>query len=200
MIWSPKLVTPPASMPVTLDDARKQLSLPPDPVTGTHPRDGQITLLIQTAAAHIEPPNGFVGRSLITQTWRISADREPEGVIEIPFPPMQSVESIKYIDAAGDEQTIDVADYSVDTDSTPGRIKPKTRWPKTGDHLSAFTIQFIAGYGNDPEDVPPPIRQAIMMMIRRSYYNDEDGVLESTAKEVERESWGLLGNYRMWRP
>src|SRR5258707_273549 len=44
------------------------------------------------------------------------------GIIELPKPPLISVESVTYLDENGNTQTLGTDKYIVDADSTPGRI------------------------------------------------------------------------------
>ncbi len=78
-----------------------------------------------------------------------------------------SVDSINYIDQDGVTQLLAVADYQVDTASTPGRIAPAFDkvWPVTRlETFNTVTIQFTAG-GGDPTKIPKPIRQGILMLV-----------------------------------
>ncbi len=100
------------------------------------------------------------------------------GVIELPFPPLQSVESVKYIDGAGVEQTLTDDQYVVDTGTYEGRIRRVygVVWPFARLEDYAVRITFTAGFG-DAEDVPPPIKSAMLMIIEQLYDkrgNDDD--------------------------
>ena len=160
----------PAAMPVSLDEARAQLRQPPTD------ENALISGLIATATAFLEARNGIVGRALVTQSWRMRLHRFPggRGVIELPFPPLLSVEAITYIDEAGDEVTVAPSDYAVDTGTYMGRVRPaylKT-WPVPRLDDWAVSIDFTCGYGA-ASDVPPPLKQAILMLVTHWYRNRE---------------------------
>src|SRR6185295_4859943 len=98
------------------------------------------TFLITVARQYVDAISGWLGRALMTQTWALAGNglsipasaccgSTPSGAIEIPWPPLQSVTSIKYLDANGQEQTLPPADYTVDTISEPGLVIPATAWP-----------------------------------------------------------------------
>ena len=75
--------------------------------------------------------------------------------------------SIQYVDDAGDTQTLSTSLYQVDTKSQPGRIIPAygESWPTVrSDTLNAVTVNFVAGYGDDPEDVPAGLRHAVKLI------------------------------------
>jgi uncharacterized phiE125 gp8 family phage protein len=62
--------------------------------------------------------------------------------------PLIAVNSIKYIDTGGTEQTLAVADYQVDGDARPPRVLPaydKT-WPSTRAVLNAVKVRFTCGF------------------------------------------------------
>jgi uncharacterized phiE125 gp8 family phage protein len=84
------------------------------------PEDAAIARMIRTARKDCEQ---FQERSYITLTMDLYLDRFPAGrCIEIPFPPLQTVEFIKYKDPAGNIQTMPAGDYEVDAASEPGRV------------------------------------------------------------------------------
>lgn len=117
-------------------------------------------------------------RQLITATWVLKLDDFPDdGVIELPRPPLQSVTSIQDVDTEGTTQTLDSGEYDVDTASDPGRILlgyQKT-WPTVRDQRHAVTITYVAGYGDEPEDVPADYRLAIKILTADWYRNRESG-------------------------
>lgn len=166
------LTTPPAVTAVSLDEAKEHLRV-------THAsHDALITDLLADAITRLDGRRGVLGRALITQKWAWKIDRFPIGCmsIAVPFPPLQSVESIVYLDEEGAEQTLESAKYTVVTDEEPGLIQLALDevWPSTQDVPGAITIAFTAGYGENPSDVPGPIRRAIKMMLTR-WYDDPDG-------------------------
>ena len=97
------LVTPPATEPVSLEEAKAQLR-----VMHTS-EDTLISRLISAATRHIER---IVDLSLTTRTYRLTLDAFSD-YIELPRGPVQSVTSVQYVDADGETQTV-----STDFDST----------------------------------------------------------------------------------
>lgn len=124
--------------------------------------DEYLEAIILAARQYAE---NYTWRAFMTQAWRVTYDCFP-CVIEVPRPPLQSVTSIQYVDEAGDTQTLSASLYQVDTKSQPGRIIPAygESWPSVrGDTLNAVTVNFVAGYGDDPNDVPAGIRHAVKL-------------------------------------
>lgn len=112
----------------------------------------------------------YLARPLITQTWRYTLDTFPPdsvNYIEIPRSPLISVSSITYVDDDGNTQTLATSVYSVDADSKPGavRLKYDQEWPDTRDQPNAVTINFTAGYGAAPANVPASTKQAMKLLI-----------------------------------
>lgn len=170
------LVTSPAVEPLTPLQVKDQLRVE----TGTD--DVFIDGLIAAARQHLDGRDGGLNRALITQTWELRLDEfpihDPLGAIRLPYPPLQSVTSVKYLDLAGVEQTVPAADYVVDTQSRVGRVvlAPDTSWPETRDTIHAVRIQYVAGYGDAGTDVPAPIRQAMLLLIGHWYEHREEVV------------------------
>jgi len=163
-------VTSPELEPISLSDAKDHLRV--DITTDDALIEGYI-------AAAREYAENVTRRALITQTLEYVLDGWPSGVeIQLPRPPLQSVTSVKYVDDDDVEHTFAPSNYHAVTAGQPGRIVlgEDSSWPT--DDLrpgGAITIRFVAGYGNDPEDVPRLIRQAMMMMIGLLYENREGG-------------------------
>jgi uncharacterized phiE125 gp8 family phage protein len=104
----------------------------------------------------------------------IRADRSTGFEIVPGMPTLQSVEAIKYIDAGGNQQTLDPSQYKVDPASVMGRIVPAygTQWPTTRAEISAVEVDFTCGYGAAVA-VPRGIKNWILIMIATLYENRE---------------------------
>jgi uncharacterized phiE125 gp8 family phage protein len=159
------LITAPTVEPISLDEAKEHAR-----VEGTD-SDAFLNRAILTARLHLE---GLTGRALITQTWKMTIDRFTRG-IEIPLPPCQAVTAISYFDSNGRAQTIDLQTVSIeglgDAAAAIVRPLPQTSWPATIDLPGAVSITFRAGYGDGADDVPEPLRTAILMHVNEQYDN-----------------------------
>jgi len=163
-----KSVTPPASEPVTLAEAKLHVRQDLDT------DDTLITGLITAAREEVER---ICWHALLTQTWELVLDRWPAGdAIELPRPPLQSVTSVKYTDSSGAETTWSAANYVVDTDSTPGRIvlAYSVTWPTVVlQPTGGIRVRYVAGW-TSAANVPQAIKQALLLLVGHWYENRED--------------------------
>lgn len=160
------LITAPAANPV--DSATVKLHLR---VIGTS-EDALIDLYTNAAISALEKT---IEGALITQTWDFYLDSFASERIDITLPPLQSVTSIKYLDANGAQQTLSNTRYTVDTASKPGGVVVDSDgWPVTYDTVNAVIIRFVAGFGS-AADVPASLRSALLLHIGDLYENRQTG-------------------------
>ena len=89
----PVLITPPATEPVSLAEAKLYLRIDQDD------EDDLIRALVVAARLLVEAASG---RMLIDQGWRIVLDRWPAGgVLRLPLSPVRQVTGVRVRDAAG---------------------------------------------------------------------------------------------------
>jgi uncharacterized phiE125 gp8 family phage protein len=183
------LVDAPAVEPVTKTEAKAQLRI-------THSDEDTIIDGLITAARHYS--ENYCQRVFITQTWDLFLDCFP-AEIEIPFPPLQSVTHIKYIDTDGNEQTLSASNYTVDSSSFIGRIVPAygESWPSIRYVPNAVNVRFVAGYGDAASDVPETIKLAMKMLIAHWYENRETVKVGTITKAIEFSYEALLDPYRV---
>lgn len=164
---APVLITPPAEQPVSLAEAKAHLRVT------SNDDDALIGSLIKAATAKLDGYSGLLGRALVTQTWAIDLDRFGDR-LRLPLRPIQSIETVKYYDAAGAQQTLAGASYALLADAIGSYVAlvPDASWPSTYGRSDAVRVTFVAGYG-DPEDVPEPLRLAIKVHVQMHY--DPDG-------------------------
>lgn len=187
----------PTLEPLTLQEAKDHLRVE------TTDEDSLIEPWIAAVTEHVEGRDGWLGRVLLTQTWEWRLDRFPIGAatpLKVPLPPLQSVTSIQYVDTAGATQTWSSALYTVDSSSEPGRIVPAfgETYPLTQAVIDAVTVTFVAGYGEDPQDVPGPIRSAMLLMIGDLFRFRETVAVGATVMELPFATRSLLAPYRIW--
>jgi len=160
-------------------------------VTGSN-WDNLIDTLITTVREHIE---NETWRAIIEAEYEYRLDEFPEDEIEIPKPPIKSINTIEYVDTDGATQQI--TDYDADTSAEYGRIQRadgKT-WPETDDVYNAVTITFTAGY----DTVPEPLTIAMRLMIKHFFDNRESVVVGQAGtidtKEVPQTAELLMNRY-----
>lgn len=160
------LITPPATEPVTAADIKAAARID-DAVF-----DAQLTGLLIPAIR--QEAEHRLGRRLITQTVELVMDAFESGEhIDLTLPDAQSIASIKYLDAAGAEQTLSGTVYQLDADSTPSRalLKPSQDWPVTQDVPNAVRVRFTVGYGATASDVPSNVRLWIIAHVVQALDN-----------------------------
>ncbi len=167
MVYVPQLVTPPASEPLTLSEAKAHLRV-------DHNADNTlIESLITTARLSTET---HTGRQLVTATYELAFGGFPGcGYLDLPLPPLQSVTSLTYYDTAGTPTVWGTSSYQVSTLGICGRIVPVygTIWPTTILRpLDGLVVRFVAGYG-PPNSVPQDIKAAMLLFIGHLYANRE---------------------------
>jgi len=102
-----------------------------------------------------------------------AADWPVQYFLELPRPPLVSVESIQYYDQTNTLQTLAAEDYRVDVAPRFARISlvgETAVWPHTARRWDAVQIAYTAGYG-DPADVPAAIRLGIKKLVTHWFHN-----------------------------
>lgn len=144
---TPRVIFGPAAEPIHLEEAKIALRV------SDSDEDTFISRRIRVARELVEKETGL---ALITQTrelvlpsfpYNLDLDRigEPRDRILLPGIPLQSVASIVYIDEDGATQTLDSADYQVDTGN--GWVEPAYdgEWPSTRAVVNAVRIRYVCG-------------------------------------------------------
>jgi uncharacterized phiE125 gp8 family phage protein len=195
-IMALKLIIPPGTEPISLDEAKAHCRVETD--------DDDILIegLIIAAREYCE---GFQNRAYITQTWELWLNAFPStNYIELPRPPLQTVDSIVYYGT--DDIEHEFEDYFVDAESEPGRVVLNygKSWPSTTLRpANGVRIAFTAGYGEEEYgegygegyeegSVPQIIKQAMLLLIGHWYENREQGSpteLKEIPKGVDALLW-----------
>lgn len=193
--WATNVTVQPTQEPILLEEMKTHARV-------TAPEEE--ALLAGNIIAAREWAEAYTQRALITQTRTLKIDRFPnreDAVIELPGGAIQSVSSISYTDTDGNPQTWATANYVVDTEWEPGRIglAYNKNWPTDARIWDLpITITYVAGYGDDPSDVPQLIREAIMRVALELYEMRQ----ETTSESMESVAWGaraLASRYRINR-
>lgn len=154
------VIEPPAPL-LTATEVRARL--------GISDADAVLSPLIKAVCAQIEPPNGWVGRSFGKQTLEQRsewfADYRGCDYVRLRFPPLRSVESVKYIDSDGAEQTLDDATYEVLTVSERAALVYGGQWPDVRVGTEAVRIRYVAGYDHDDPQLDAA-KSAVALAVR----------------------------------
>lgn len=166
-----QLVTPPAVEPLSLTEAKSHTRVVWDA------EDTDVAAYIKAARVHAE---AVTRRAFVQQVWDVFYDAFPGDSrerLELPLPPVVSVDSVKYTDTAGVLQTWDPAEYQAVLPGgeapPPATLVPKYAdgygWPSPKDQPQAVVVRLTCGYGVLGSDVPEPIRQAMRVHVARMY-------------------------------
>lgn len=165
----------PDSEPITLEDAKLHLR-----VTGDD-EDSIIRIYLTSARRWVEE---YVHRALMDQTWETKLNDFPLRApfeIRLPMGRVSAINTIKYFDAAGTEQTLRGptsgspvgTDYQEDLSHDSGAViqpVPAGSWPQAESRrLAAVTVNFTAGYGLKPADVPASLITGILYRLTDLY-------------------------------
>jgi uncharacterized phiE125 gp8 family phage protein len=188
-VWSLSLITPPAALALTEDQAKAHSRIDPAVPTAD---------LATKVAAAIAACEGFTGRQLITATWELwlsswyepgiyqPSCREGAGVIWLPKPPAASITSIKYLDGDGVEQTLAPSAYVLVAGGGPlaqrAGLFPAygTAWPTNRAQAASIKVKFVAGYGSSYADVPPELTQGMLAWFAELYERREEQTVGTT--------------------
>ncbi len=174
----------PSEEPVTLVEAKLHCK------SEVADDDALITGLIVSARQQAEQRTG---RALITQKWEQTLDRFPVDSIELANPKLVSVESVTYLDADGNRQTLASTEYQVVTDELIGRILPAFGkvWPSCRIQPGSVAINFTCGYGAAAA-VPASIKSWMLLAIG-TWYGQREGIITGTiVAELPRDFFAAL--------
>lgn len=98
-------------------------------------------------------------------------------ILHLPYAKLISIESVKYVDSNGEEQTIAPGEYEVDDKGLHVFISPVSggEWPTVLDSPDSVYITYNAGFppidGDVNANIPSRIKTAIAMMTCDIYIN-----------------------------
>lgn len=132
--------------------------------------DIRISQLIRAAVTVYEQ---FVNRVLLSSTWDVYFDEFPDEYLELP-PPLVSVTTVKYQDSSDVQQTMDAADYVVDTTREPGRVSLAygESWPTTYGEPNDVVVRCVSGYGN-AASIPEDIKLGLAFCVQAMYRGED---------------------------
>ncbi|MGL1922047.1 MAG: head-tail connector protein [Hyphomicrobiales bacterium] len=149
--------------PVTLNEVKNYLKIE------NNIEDVLIASMITAARVQLETR---LSRALLRQFWSIYLDVLPfDCEIKLPLNPVISVESLAVIDVDGIYNDLSIDGYIYNVKVEPALLKVTQNLPSIGSEYSGIRVQFWAGYGAAPQDVPAPILQAIMHLVAFWYEN-----------------------------
>lgn len=145
-------IVAPTVRPLELDAAKLHLRVE------HNEHDELIDSLIDAAIGHVDGQNGWLRHALEVQTWELRLDCFPP-CIEVPLPPLVSVDEVAYLDRDGALTTLAADQYQVEPSSGVkwAMIAPAhgRSWPSTYAVRGAVRVVFTCGYPRLSDDSPP---------------------------------------------
>jgi hypothetical protein len=212
MSYGLTLTSPPASEPVTVTQLKNHLRIPS---TVTNEDTTVLPMLITSARSLFE---AWTGRGFVTQTYTLTLDDwanwrnywqyySAVGIFPssfavdnwltkpllMPVNPVQSVNSITYIDTNGNTQTLPTNEYVVDSTREPARLMLLNFPSLDYDTLPRIQISFTAGYSSIPVDL-----QHGILMLAADFYRQREASSEWTLREVPFGLRHLVNKYRVF--
>lgn len=140
------------------------------------------SLLSAAMGAAVDECEQIMGRAILAQKWRYVADAFPGGTATLAIQaPGTAIDSVKYVDLTGVEQTLPEADYVADVrDDYVLRITPAVGkvWPATLARSGAVEVVFSCGWAN-PGAVPENVKQWVKLRAG-GYYTHREAITERT--------------------
>ncbi len=148
----------PETEPITLAEAKAHLRVDQDA------EDAIIAALVTMAREVTEKRSGLL---LGRQNWRLTADAIPATEpLSLPLHPVASVDAVTVYDDFGVARSLDPGDYRLCTMHRPASIAFETL-PQAAEMENGVEVDLAAGL--DAEDIPAPLRQAMMLLIGQGY-------------------------------
>lgn len=160
--------------------------------------DSLLTNLIKSAYQHAETRTGRIFHT-DTRTLVLDGFGTGTGAIELPWTPMQSVDSLEYMDLNGETQALSSPPLRLDTRQLYPLLMPQwgTEWPATIAEPESVTITATVGYPDD--ELPNDVRCALLLIIGHLYANRESVVIGTISSELPMGVSMLLDPYKIHR-
>jgi uncharacterized phiE125 gp8 family phage protein len=193
-MWQQHAVTAePTEEPITVEEARAQVEL----TEGDDSFDTLLNLYIPAARGHFEDVTG--GHKLITQTVEMRCSCWAD-LARLPIAPLQSITSVKYLDTAGDEQTLAAEAYEtigVGAKSLEPAIRLKIgqSWPQVRPVSDAIRVVALAGYGA-AANVPAKLKHPLLLLIGH-WFAQREAATDVRLTDIPHGVMPQLENHRL---
>jgi uncharacterized phiE125 gp8 family phage protein len=175
------VVTPPASEPVSLAEAKLFLRI------DHTAEDGLIATLIGAAREAVE---AGCGRALITRRVRESLDiwrRDAVGGALLGLGPVGGVVAVRLIASNGAQSIIDSDRYRLEGGRDRPRLVFESGLPATLRAAGGIEVEYDAGFAEDSAGLPVALRLAILQVVGTLYEARQgDGPLPEAARALLR--------------
>jgi len=184
-------LAPPAAEPVGLAEAKEYLRIAGDE------QDELVAGLIGAARSRIEELTGVM---MITRSLRLSMDWWPRGTVDrrwmrMPVRPAQSLSAVRVFDGRGDAVTV-TSRFTLPAGRQAKLVWTDGAFPWPGQRVGGIEIDFVAGFGEGPEDVAESLRLAVKRLMAHAF-NARDA--ETIGGPLPVDVAGLIAPWRRVR-
>jgi len=190
------VTTPAADYPVSVQSLKDHLRI----TDAT-----EDTLLAGYLAAATAWVEDYTRRALITRTVTLTLDAFPtSGVIELSYPPVSAVTSVKYYDTNNAQQTLASSKYWTALGEIDGAgsiiLKSTESWPDLHeDRPRAVEVVYVCGYGATADvSVPAEIRTAVLLVAATLAENRVMEISGTIVSQFKFSAEALLGPRRFY--
>lgn len=174
---------------VSLDQAKRQIRVL------DNDSDSELQELILHATSRVE---NITGIPLSTCQYEQTFDRwSPFGdAMRLTKWPVQSLDSIQYIDTNGTTQTLATTQYKFSDYRRPARFYRaySVAWPTVRDEVDSVLVTYTAGYANSG-DAPEDIVKAILFLIGHWWQHREPELVGTISKSLPHALDDMLVDY-----
>lgn len=194
MIVSYTTTSGPDFEPVTLDEMKLALKV------DTADDDDLISEMISSAREWIED---HTGQRIMKQTVVVVMDVIP-AFLKLYVGPILSIDSITYLNDAGDETVLDSSLFSADLKSTPKRILFTDIPSIKSEVLGGVEITLTCGFSDSATEsvqqmaVPAKIKRAIKYLVTTFYQRREDWFDENPISVPQR-AWSIVSSMQIFK-
>ena len=182
-------ISAPPIEPVSLDYAKVFLRVDNDD------EDALITDLIRAARERVET---LINAALISRPKRMIHSRLSEKGVFLNYGEVTQVTALRLTNGET-ESDIPLTALSVNLRCQPPviRLKERASFASFDNRADTLEIDFTAGYGDSADDVPMPLRQAVLLLLAQSYeYRGQDSAPPTVPPTVPMMVDALLMPYR----
>jgi uncharacterized phiE125 gp8 family phage protein len=154
----PALYAAPPQEPISVDELMAMARV----------SDAEVDLMPLYISAARQQAERDTDRAIAQQQYIVTYDELMVGPVELPWPPLVSIDEVVWYDTTDAPHVVDPSYYHADTASRPGRLiwTPPVDWtPPVEDtprSYKAWEITLTAGY--DAQGVPPGLKRAIGLL------------------------------------